>query len=63
MHIAENDWFSYKMIYQLIKPHYILEIRNKDSILKQLDSIGVNLKSIYGDYDSIAKYICWKFNQ
>lgn len=42
---------------QNISPDYILRINNKGDILNSLDSVGINLKFIYNDYDSIAKYI------
>lgn len=63
MHIAQNDWFSSKMIYQTIQPSYVLKIRQKAAMLQQLDSVGINLKSIYGDYDSISRYIRLKFER
>ena len=34
-----------------------IHIKNTEEILKQLDYIGINLATIYGDYDNIAKYI------
>jgi hypothetical protein len=40
-----------------ILPIQILEINNPVKILRELDNIGVNISTIYGDYDSIAKYI------
>jgi len=42
---------------QKIIPDFTIEISDKAKILKELDCLGINLKSIYGDYDSIAKYI------
>ena len=49
-------------IYQLesYKKPYIssyMEIHNPNGILQELDNIGINLATIYGDYDNIAKYI------
>ena len=35
----------------------IIKINKPEAILRQLDYIGINLGSMYGDYDSIAKYI------
>lgn len=44
-------------ITQNIVPDVIIKINNKDQILKNLDSLGINLKFIYKDHDNIAKYI------
>jgi len=42
-------------------PHIVeIDIQNTDEILKQLDAFDVNLGTIFGDYDSIAKYIASK---
>ena len=42
---------------QLNPPIDEIPIENTEEILKQLDYIGINLATIYGDYDNIAKYI------
>lgn len=42
---------------QNILPDYTIKINNKKEILRSLDSLGINLKYIYKDYDNIAKYI------
>lgn len=34
-----------------------VEVKNPTKILTELDNVGVNLGTIYGDFDSIAKYI------
>lgn len=39
-----------------------LHISNKREILKDLDRIGINRKTIFCDYDSIAKYIKEKYS-
>lgn len=44
-------------VWQKISPDFVMEIQNPKIILKELDSIGINSKNIYCDYDSIAKYI------
>lgn len=44
-------------IWQVIKPDFIIEVNNPDAIKKELDAIGINLKTIYCDFDSVAKYI------
>lgn len=42
---------------QNIFPDFTIKVNNKEEILRSLDSLGINLKFIYNDYDSIAKYI------
>ena len=42
---------------QKILPDFTIKINNKEKILRSLDSLGINLKFIYNDYDNIAKYI------
>ena len=34
-----------------------LEIHNKSEILKSLNKMGINRKTIFDDFDNIAKYI------
>lgn len=46
-----------KIIKQDITPDLTIVINHQKEILDELDFIGVNLKSIYGDYDNIATYI------
>lgn len=46
--------------YQSINPDYTLRIRNHHEILNELNFLGINLESIYGDFDNIAKSV--KFN-
>ena len=42
---------------QTIIPDFEIVVTNKKAVLSQLDKLGVNLMTIYNDYDSIAKYI------
>ncbi len=46
---------------QRIWPDKVLVINNKARILSDLDMLGINEKFIYGDYDSIARYIKRKY--
>lgn len=46
-----------RIIKQDINPDITIVVNNQKNILEELDFIGINLKSIYGDYDNIAKYI------
>lgn len=45
------------MIVQKINPDITLQINNQAEILKDLDWMGINKKSLFGDFDSIAEYI------
>lgn len=45
------------IIRQDVIPKYTIVVKNKEKILSELDFIGINLKTIYGDFDNIAKYI------
>jgi len=45
------------LLTQQIKPDITIEVLNKKKILKELDEVGINLKTIFGDYDSISKYL------
>ncbi|MGN6712905.1 FRG domain-containing protein [Anaerocolumna jejuensis] len=51
----------HKNMIQKIEPDIILRIHNQEKIIKDLDSIGINRKMIYGDVDNTAKYINDKF--
>ena len=42
---------------QKIEPDIMIEINNKKQVLNELDTLGFNLKTIYGDHDNIARYI------
>lgn len=37
-------------------------IKNKTNLLKELDRIGINKKTLFCDYDSIAQYITEKYS-
>jgi hypothetical protein len=51
----------HKNMIQKIKPDVIFRVHNQEKIIKDLDSIGINRKMIYGDVDNTAKYINDKF--
>lgn len=46
---------------QRVWPELVIVVENKEQILKELDFIGINDKYIYGDFDSVAKYIKKKY--
>lgn len=56
-----TDRISYNgkqtQVWQKIIPDFTIEIHNPNKIRQELDAIGFNLKYIYCDYDSIAKYL------
>ena len=48
-------------LWQAIVPDFVIRVDNPKGIKKELDSIGVNLKTVYSDYDSVAKYTVGRF--
>ncbi|WP_053418622.1 FRG domain-containing protein [Viridibacillus arvi] len=50
-----------EILRQEIIPDVTIVINNQKQILEELDFIGINLKSIYGDFDNIASYVNNKF--
>lgn len=48
---------------QRVWPEKVIVVENKEKILQELDFLGINEKFIYGDYDSVAKYIKRKYEQ
>lgn len=57
---SQDEEIPNHIIKQEINPDIMIIINNQKDILEELDFIGVNLKSIYGDFDNIAKYISEK---
>lgn len=45
------------LVAQKIVPDVTLKICDKKHILEDLDMVGINLKTVYGDDDNIAKYV------
>ncbi|GAA3403269.1 FRG domain-containing protein [Paenibacillus hodogayensis] len=43
--------------YQSIIPDITVKVENYNNILKELNYLGINLESIYGDFDNIARSI------
>lgn len=52
----------YVLMRQQIRYKTFFRIENRKQIMSELDNIGINLKYIFGDFDSIAKYICQKYD-
>lgn len=62
-YLSYNEFLynSKVVLQQRIWPDVVLVIKNKKQILRDLDTIGINEKFIYNDYDSIARYIKNKY--
>ena len=57
----EEVYDTHILSQQRVWPEYVIVVENKEKILKELDFLGINDKFIYGDYDSIARYINRKY--
>ena len=57
----EDVFGTHILSLQRVWPEIILVIENKKAILEGLDLLGINEKFIYGDFDSVAKYIKKKY--
>ena len=57
----EEVYDAHILSQQRVWPEHVIVIENKEKILKELDFLGINDKFIYGDYDSIARYIKQKY--
>ena len=42
---------------QHINHDELIKIENPSKILRELENIGINYGTLFGDYDSIAKYV------
>ncbi|MBR2593248.1 MAG: FRG domain-containing protein [Firmicutes bacterium] len=73
---SQNGFFFYQLYISYLNPEgdkrFLLsqkiqttdirfEIKNKEKIMRSLDNIGVNRKTIFRDFDSIASYIKDKY--
>lgn len=59
-YLYARDWvYAYnELIIQQICPDVKIEIDNYNTIIKELDCMGINAGFLYGDIDNIAKTIC-----
>ena len=57
----ENDYTSVAL-QEIDFSSKIFQIKNKKQILNELDQIGINRMTIWGDFDNIAAYIREKFS-
>lgn len=46
---------------QEILPDIVIEVLDQNSIMRELDLVGINRKFIYEDFDSVAQYINQKY--
>lgn len=60
-YLTLEDEDSDRVTLQRIRPDVRIEVKNKKEILRQLDLMGINEKFIYGDIDSVARYITNKY--
>lgn len=51
----------HNVMVQKIEPDLIIRVHDQKRLLHELDSIGINRKTIYGDFDNTAKYFNDKF--
>lgn len=57
----EDIYGTHIISQQRVWPEFVIVVENKETILQELDFIGINEKFIFGDFDSIAKYIKNKY--
>ncbi|WP_313755965.1 FRG domain-containing protein [Tissierella sp.] len=58
----ERTYNTHILSQQRVWPDVVIVIENKENVLHELDFMGINEKFIYGDYDSIARYIRKKYS-
>lgn len=62
MYYQEGCYGFHHLNYQNIIPDITIKINNYNDILCELDYLGINLETMYSDYDSIAKSIKYKYD-
>ena len=45
------------LLTQNILPDYTIKVKNREKVMNDLNILGINLKSIFGDFDNIVKDI------
>ena len=68
--VYQPYFYSCDMVYdyhvlsvQNVNPEITIEINNYQSILSELDVLGINLGSVYGDLDNIAKSVVYSYRR
>lgn len=59
----ESTYGTHILSQQRVWPDVVIVIENKEKILHELDFMDINEKFIYGDNDSIARYIKKKYDR
>lgn len=52
---------SYTLAIQKVNADVVIKIEDKQKILKTLNLLNINERFVYGDFDSITKYIKSKY--
>ncbi|MCB2354462.1 FRG domain-containing protein [Clostridium estertheticum] len=60
MYYKEESYGYHYLNYQNIIPDITMKINNYKEILCELDYLGINLETVYRDFDSIAKSVKYK---
>lgn len=61
---SHDDIYNYNVLsIQEVAPDILIEVDNYNQILAELDSLGVNLDSVYGDLDNIAKSVVYSYRR
>ena len=61
---SHDDVYDYNVLsVQNIKPEIQIEINNYQEVLSELDTMGINLGSVYGDLDNIAKAVIYSYKR
>ena len=56
-----SDYEVDGLAFQKIVPDFTIEIKKQNSVMNELDALGINRRFIYGDFDNTAKYINSKY--
>ena len=64
-YLYSHDYiYNYNVLsIQEVAPDILIEVDNYNQILAELDSLGVNLDSVYGDLDNIAKSVVYSYRR
>jgi len=57
VNLSDGNYDTKIRLVQEIKHSKVIKVKNQHKILQQLDCLGINQGTIYGDFDSIAKHI------
>ena len=61
---SHDEMYNYNVLStQEIIPDILIEIDNYNEILAELDALGINLDTVYGDLDNIAKSVVYSYRR